>query len=858
MCDKIRMIFNGRNDMADFLKDYLNSELSRVDIDGNILTVSPAAPRRICALITAYLAQGSRVLFTAGDAVLSEVYSCLPVEVKSCTQYENAGAPAKPLKIKDLTDKEQEDCRRALRDKTNALKDIKQFVDEMYADDVAGESYYSALDFILSSELPLIAFAEPGKIARLTPEKFSGLMQKVELASGYFGKMSDGGDISLCPWFGVNYAAKRGEMLSKYAGIKRAMQNVTGVMESAPGNLTLVNVIAALSDNALEREEMNCLLDLENVPCGYKRLEELINGFNGVYFYGNEQFDMAGSENVPAFEKLAACGVDHSLTYSDIKKICGNSDIFVRGGKYADSLPFDMLLEFNQRITELEAERKDYMRDALAVFDKLDGGNGKTVLKAYEKLRPYLTASRTKPKAFDFSAKSAYKKLRAFSSGSLSFENALNAACSYSAASACGDEINNQKQHICRIFDRELAEPEFESLNIVLEHYRINKLAGLSLSGYLIEVQRAGTLLKRCLQDRSCPGDFSAGDFIKAYKLHLRRKELYRAVQSILDATKIDVKGREMQTLACAFALVMRTAELFGDKNGVIEFLENVRGRDKSFMDDLMFIVNELILFGREYFRGYYTRNPFALTLGDMKRFISCADSVDLLDAALGYSSVKKIKTLPLDKFFAYFEKGEVVAEAEDIPEIFKRSYYKLAVENKLAALGKRRKGLGRHAAVATEKYLQAEDKLIDVFAGAACGTCRMCSVEDVGEYNYEVIIKAPPDVPERETGGADFIKSVTGFLTAHGVDKKRIVKDYKIGGAEVSVAVLSEDLSRPLLYVLCERPSRNAEDFTEKYAVGEGLKKGGAAVHRIFIHDWTDNRKSEQSSLLKALENVK
>ena len=109
MCDKIRMIFNGRNDMADFLKDYLNSELSGVDIDGNILTVSSAAPRRICALITAYLAQGSRALFTAGDAVLSEVYSCLPVEVKSCTQYENAGAPAKPLKIKDLTDKEQED-----------------------------------------------------------------------------------------------------------------------------------------------------------------------------------------------------------------------------------------------------------------------------------------------------------------------------------------------------------------------------------------------------------------------------------------------------------------------------------------------------------------------------------------------------------------------------------------------------------------------------------------------------------------------------------------------------------------------------------------------------------------------------
>ena len=241
-----------------------------------------------------------------------------------------------------------------------------------------------------------------------------------------------------------------------------------------------------------------------------------------------------------------------------------------------------------------------------------------------------------------------------------------------------------------------------------------------------------------------------------------------------------------------------------------------------------------------------------------MKRFISCADSVDLLDAALGYSSVKKIKTLPLDKFFAYFENGEAVAEAEDIPEIFKRSYYKLAVENKLAALGKRRKGFGRHAAVATDKYLQAEDKLINMLAVAACGTCRMRSGEDIVEDNYDVIIKASPDVSERETGGVDFIKSVTGFLTAHGIDKKRIVKDYKVGSSDVPLAVLSEDLSRPLLYVLCERPSRGAEDFTEKYAVGEWLKEGGAAVHRIFIHDWTDNRKSEQSSLLKALENLK
>ena len=93
MCDKIRMIFNGRNDMADFLKDYLNSELSGVGIDGNILTVSPAAPRRICVLITAYLAQGSRVLFTAEDTVLSKVYPCLPAAVKSCTQYGNDDVP---------------------------------------------------------------------------------------------------------------------------------------------------------------------------------------------------------------------------------------------------------------------------------------------------------------------------------------------------------------------------------------------------------------------------------------------------------------------------------------------------------------------------------------------------------------------------------------------------------------------------------------------------------------------------------------------------------------------------------------------------------------------------------------------
>lgn len=844
--------------MADFLKEYLNNAQSGLRTDGNKLSVPSYATRKISALITAYLAQGSRVLLTAEDTTLSEVYSCLPDAVKSRTQYKDEAKSAKPAKVKTLSEKEREECRRALRDKINALKELKNYSETVYGNDVAGGSYYDALDYILSSDLPVLAFAEPEKIIDISPKKFNEILEKVKIASAHYGKMSDGGDISLCPWFGVKNEIKRDEMLAKYAVIKRAMQNVAGGIGSAPDNLTLVNVIAALADNVLEKEEMDSLLCLESSPCDFRSLEELINAYNAVFFAENEKFDMTGSEDVPAFEKLVACGVDESLTYSDLKKICGNSDIFVRGGKYADSLPFDRFLEFAQKISELKAAQKEYRRDALAVFDKLESDeDGETVLKAYEKLRPYLTGARTKPRVFDFAAKASYKKLCAFSSGSLSFENALNAACSYSAASACEDEIANHKQHICRIFGRELADPEFDSLNIVLDRYSKNNLVGLSLSGYLIEAQRAGTLLKRCLQDRACPQNFTVGDFIKAYKLHLRKNALKKAVDGISEAAGIGYKGRELQTLACSLALVMRTATLFGDKRAVTDFLENVRGRDKSFMDDLMLIVNELIMFGRVYFQGYYTRNPFALTVGDLKRFISCADDGELLDAALGYASVKKTKLLPLDKFFEYFEKGAIAAKAEDMPEIFKKSYYKLAVENKLAALGKRRKGLGRHAAVAMEKYIQAESKLSEALAVSACGDCVMLTPEEAAEEGFDILIKAVPPALYGGNGGENLVNSVAGFLAAHGIDGKRLAKNYTTDGVNVPLAVLSGDLTRPVLYVLCERSSRDTAELIEKGARGEALKTSGVAQHRIFIHDWTDNGKSEQASLIKALESI-
>lgn len=872
--------------MADFLTEYIGDLMDlqnaeKVEKTGNTAYSLQDEAFLTSKLISALAANGKSVVYASENAECAkEVYKNLPEKLKKRTVCKDADTEGALYELKNLKKQKskyipssalESTVNRGAKDRVVALKELNSYFSEMYESEIAEGNYYDALDRLIGTNLPSVNFTEPEK-AVLSKKEYVAVKERVREACEHLTVMGNGGKVVTCPWYGAKNPKKADEILSRFSGVCRVMENVLNCLDSAPDNITLVNVIAALADNVLEKEDMQKLLSLPEYPCGYEKLEELINAFNGVYFEHYAKFDMTGSEDSKDFENLLNCGSDESVKYSELKKICENSDIFVRGGKYADGLPFDKLLTFKRKIDALNSEREKNLKEALSVFDKLEPEKGEIVLKAYEKLKSFHAGGRGKPGFFDFGAKSAYKKLCAFSSvNSPSFDTVLGATYSYNEAAACKDDIAKLKHYICRIMARELADPEFESLNLVLERFEENNLTGLSLSQYLIKLQRANTLIKRCAAERQTPKDYLTGDFIRAYKLHLRRLELKAAVDKILNASGFEYEGRELPVLACSIALVMRTAELFGNKNAVIEFHEKVRGYDKPFMNDLMFIVNELINLGRTYFQGYYTRNPFALTLSDLKYFVSCAEDRCLAEAATGYhNAVYTEKALHLEKFFEPFILGDISAKQEDMLEIFENSYYKLAVENKRKTLGKRRAGFGKHSCAALDKLYAADCSLAESLTelavrnserGDLCfifpyGTADMLANYDTGVEIFllgkgKSFWKSP-----RNTGIANDVKK---FVVSCGIDKSRVKTNYSKDGVNASVAVLSKDLSTVALAIWCERPTSGKAEYID-YAVREynEIAKRGIAPYRVFIHDWYDNVKNEKAALGEALEKVK
>ena len=111
------------------------------------------------------------------------------------------------------------------------------------------------------------------------------------------------------------------------------------------------------------------------------------------------------------------------------------------------------------------------------------------------------------------------------------------------------------------------------------------------------------------------------------------------------------------------------------------------------------------------------------------------------------------------------------------------------------------------------------------------------------------------------EDTDSGFIKSVADFIISQGFESERVVINYGVtnGSVRIPIAVLSKDLSTALMAVWCERPVGGKYDYVDyNMRYRNSLKQCGWNVYDVYIHDWTDNAKSERDALKKALENIK
>lgn len=101
------------------------------------------------------------------------------------------------------------------------------------------------------------------------------------------------------------------------------------------------------------------------------------------------------------------------------------------------------------------------------------------------------------------------------------------------------------------------------------------------------------------------------------------------------------------------------------------------------------------------------------------------------------------------------------------------------------------------------------------------------------------------------------FIKSVKKCISdSLDIAPERIVTSFGAteGSIRIPLVILSEDLSRALIGIFCEKPFSANAYIDESIRYYNILKSRGWELYRVRIHDWVSNRETEKDSLIQTI----
>ncbi len=693
----------------------------------------------IANMIAALLSQGKRVMVVSKKlSALGEINAKLPESLRKFVmlldyETEKQAAAVNPEEVKKELKKIVRERKEYVYDKsvtasyaqaatemTDAVFDLNAYYAALFRDgDVAGGSYFDALDTLYKHDLPVLEFVRADEAAKISRAEYNFLYDRVGQAAKQFSKMSSAGGFEKCPWANSSQVSDVEGAVSEYSALCKIAEKVLNLLrplykafpEVNFENVPVGGVAEVVGGKSLNRIDAGKLITCENIPYSAKELKGFLTDSeehpvpNTVTFNGNLD---------ERFKSVSDCAADGTLTLEEIKFIYGNCGIFYRGSAVvAEGATGEKLEEVSDRICELNKKRKEAELDALAYFKLESEKETELIKKSFGALLSYKGAE--EPKRFDFKAKGAYKKLAAISvRRNAKFKDIVGAICAYDEFLRLDDELTGLTHVITKIFGRQLSKEELDCLFLVLAKSR---LSGNTVKDYVESVKAVYPDLRACLEKCEVAAGADLNEFKEAISAKLKKEKLACAVKEISEAAGLNADIPNVYEAAKTLSCMLSFKELKEFKNLSVDvctdILEKMKSLGAEFAKNAKELCERFVSFGTDYFENYYTRKAYVLSPSDLKIFVSCATDRTLVGAAAEYYSVitDKNNALPLDKFFAYYERGDydVTVNAQDA---FERSFYALAIEEKLSRLGAQRNGLGKKAEAALDRFERAEEKV--------------------------------------------------------------------------------------------------------------------------------------------------
>lgn len=704
----------------------------------------------IANMLAALLAQGKSVLVASKKlSALAEVNAKLPENLRKFVmlldyETEKQAAAVNPEVIKKelksiLRQKREYSPEKSVSgalvqaqtETTDAVLELNAYYSAVFGEgDVAGESYFDALNTYYKNDLPEVPFALPEEVAKLTRGEYAKLAANVKSAADNFEVMHGGAGFRLCPWSGVkNLKDTEGAMLAfgeickLIEGIETAAKPFENALNGIDINAIALRAVAEAYNGApLKREWVEKLLSCdnlngENLNGGAEKLKSAIKECKK--FPQDFAFEFAQSDLPQCFKNMQSCAADENLTKTELQTIYENGGLFFDGSReILDGEARKKLLQISEKIENTNREKEKYLLGAASVFDLSEEKNKQLLKEAYAVLSRYAGCS--SPKKLDFKAKAVYKKLTDISAlNGLTFAAAVDAVCAYNGFLTCEDGLFALSRAVDAAMGKRLDDRQTECLFLVLKN---SENAGVSAGRYVKHVLDIYPDFEACL--KNCTAnitDFPLKRFKTAVAAHQSFCGLLKAVCEILKSAGIGEEVKADLELAKSVLVVLSfknavaaNAEIGAPESGLTEAFYKIREQGGALSNNILRVLQAFADFKASYFANYYTDSVGALTLLNLRQFARTATNRNVLSAALNYYAAVESKdnALPLESFFKEYESGAMNPVECGICQTFEHSFYALAIKNKLLRLGARRNGMGKNVCSALEKYERATQKI--------------------------------------------------------------------------------------------------------------------------------------------------
>lgn len=723
----------------------------------------------IANMIAALLSGGKKVLFASEKlSALSEVYAKLPeklrkfvllLEGETTTQAADIKRETIVAELKKVWDKKREfalpdNTKREYAEVESEIEKEYKFLTEyatamFLVKGALGLNLYDILDNSMkNAHLPYAEVTgSPSSLTAVQPELYNDTRSLVSSMDAVFDTLTGRGAhlIENSPWYGimpttdVDAALRDNTTLATDA--KELLSVIDGKLRYFPGlSLDEISLSAVkwLLANEARKGEMAAAAEAVDVArrnrsgicCevsdAYKAYVKAKAAVPGRFTYKEEGsaarlretliaeelgdgMPVATALDMYKYERLFRGVRGTGITDSEAKKLLGFIDLLDENSEKAGALGVEVRKAFSE-----EEERRC----------------GVTLSVAAAKLAPYFETGAVKPKLFDFSAKSLFKKLAAASYiKGISFAAVTEAVQAYAKIKALEEEKVLILNQLAQCFGNELNDNEKKCLSFVLKYCREKEASVKEFVRKVADARPALTAAVEAFSEK--PEDVTVGGLISALLAEAAQDRLQAALvrlNGVYDTFKVGARadaprmGEEVNAL---IELCSVPYFEFKDKDDVAEVLAALRAPEAA---DVIERMAAKAKGARKHFLNRYTLLPIdGCTLGDWRIFAQEAGDRNVLGAMQRYMAVREGKNPPFDlkRFFGAFEKDKT--RPGGFGDIFEHSFFRTLgnrMLNMLRGKGLDRNGLGNSVTKALISYGEEKKRLAELQASLIEKAC--------------------------------------------------------------------------------------------------------------------------------------